>query len=68
MKRTATVKRFTDQPILLGVFVVRQLRAAGIPVLGSLWPAGVENGVLSMRVDGNDIVYEWEGEEMEQLF
>jgi hypothetical protein len=56
------------QDVHRGVFVLKCLRQHGIPALGSIWPTGVSEGTLNVRMgDGPDaMVYEWDGE-MENL-
>lgn len=36
-----------DNPIHQGMHVLDRLRSAGIPVLGTIWPIGVESGTLT---------------------
>lgn len=45
----------------IGMEAVRRLRSAGVPVLGAIWPRGVDHGRLVFRRDddGNDFVIEW---------
>jgi hypothetical protein len=54
-----------ENPIHQGMFVLQRLRDAGVPVLGHLWPMGVESGVLSVGApdlaDGV-VTYTWEPE------
>lgn len=38
-----------DNPIHQGMYVLQRLRDAGVPVIGVLWPMGVESGVLSIE-------------------
>lgn len=51
-----------DHDIHIGNHTLRALREVGVPVIGVLWPMGVESGVLSMRVDSltEDMVWTWE--------
>lgn len=39
-----------ENPIHQGMHVLMRLRDAGVPVIGVLWPMGVESGVLSVGV------------------
>lgn len=63
--KTVTVKRLSDQDILHGQRVLNELRSAGVPVLGVLWPTGVEGGKLTIA--GDVWMCEWE-EVVEELF
>ena len=56
------------QDVHRGIFVLKCLRSNGIPAVGVLWPTGVSEGTLSVRMAaGPDaMVYEWDGE-MENL-
>lgn len=47
-----------------GVHALARLREAGIPVFGTIWPAGVTYGTLSVRTEydvftGDQVIYEW---------
>lgn len=49
-------------PVHLGLQVLGELRRRGVPVVGVLWPVGVEYGVLT--VEGPDllsgeVIYTW---------
>lgn len=52
--------------VLANIKTVEKLRAAGIPVIGKLVLSGITHGTLSHRVeedlDGDVLVYEWQGE------
>ena len=37
-----------DNPVHLGLRTLRNLRDAGVPVIGVLWPVGVESGLLTI--------------------
>jgi hypothetical protein len=43
--------RFNHQPVLIGVRALEELRAAGVPVVGDLWPMGVTEGELVCHID-----------------
>jgi hypothetical protein len=43
----------------IGIEAVTRLRRAGVPVIGALWPRGVEHGHLATRTDQGDLVLEW---------
>lgn len=50
-------------PIHQGLHVLERLRGAGVPVLGVLWPEGVESGVLSIEppdLDSGATPYRWQ--------
>lgn len=52
-----------DHPIHLGIHILNELRAAGVPALGSLWPQGAETGTLSVVCDDlayGGRIYQWE--------
>lgn len=70
MKITKTILPSpSSNPIHAGTNALNQLRAAGMPIVGVLWPVRAENGTLTVSTDaGGGLVYEWEGEQMEQLF
>lgn len=44
-----------------GIYLVKQLREAGVPVVGSIWPIGVEHGSLHMATDPvfDELVWTW---------
>lgn len=63
--KTVTIKRLSDQDILHGQRVLNELRSAGVPVLGVLWPTGVEGGRLTIADD--EYVCEWD-EPQEELY
>lgn len=51
-----------DSEVHRGILVLRELREAGIPVVGSLFPLGVERGVLSVEYDeivSDEWVWRW---------
>lgn len=50
MTKTVLVDPKHENPIHQGMFVLQRLRDAGVPVIGVLWPMGVESGVLSVGV------------------
>jgi formylglycine-generating enzyme required for sulfatase activity len=50
-----TVRNDTPHDVHHGVAVLKELREAGVPVVGALWPRAVEHGVLTLT--GN--TYEW---------
>jgi hypothetical protein len=60
---TATVFDKLANDIHRGLHVLTQLRKAGVPVLGLLWPIGVESGHLHITVeedlDGSNRVFTW---------
>lgn len=61
------LKVFAGQPVLIGVYVLDKLKAAGVPVTGSLWPTGVADGEMRIAMSNGNMNYEWETED-EQLF
>lgn len=46
----ATIARLAHD-IHVGIYLLKQLREQGVPVLGSIWPVGVEHGSLTLAVD-----------------
>lgn len=47
--------------IHVGLLAIDRLKAAGVPVTGTLFPVSVTSGVLSIAEDVfGDIVYTWE--------
>lgn len=52
---------YNDQPVLIGVEVLKKLRAAGVPVVGTLWPMGVTEGELISHIDPmfGEITFTW---------
>lgn len=59
---TIEAPRPDENPVLSGLYVLRRLRAAGVPVIGVLWPMAVESGALSVEspdlADGS-VVWRW---------
>jgi hypothetical protein len=51
-----------DNPVRLGLYLLSNLRELGVPVVGVLWPIGVESGELTIGsvdlVDGT-VEYRW---------
>ncbi len=45
---TLDTTRLSDNPVHRGMNVLDQMRRAGIPATGVLYPEGVESGVLSI--------------------
>ena len=54
---------FAGQPVLTGVHILDRLRAAGIPVQGSIWPIGIENGEMHVTMNDAATTFEWEPED-----
>jgi hypothetical protein len=54
-------ERVKNQPVLVGVKALEELRAAGVPVVGTLWPMGVTEGELVSRIDPmfGEITFTW---------
>lgn len=52
-----------NNEVLMGDMVVKKLRAAGIPVIGALWPRGVQGGLPLAMVceNGGDLLFTWDG-------
>jgi len=51
-----------DSEVHRGMLVLRELREAGVPVVGSLFPLGAERGVLSVEYDelvSDEWVWRW---------
>lgn len=51
-----------DSEVHRGMLVLRELREAGVPVVGSLFPLGAERGVLSVEYDelvSDEWVFRW---------
>ncbi len=48
-----------DQPIHQGMAVLKELRRAGVPVLGILWPEGVQHGELTVTRVDKQTIYTW---------
>lgn len=51
-----------DSEVHRGILIVRELRDAGVPIVGSLAPLGVERGVLSVEYDelvSDEWVWRW---------
>lgn len=72
MKTTVTIPSqelsvFAGQPVLIGTHILTRLKHAGIPVVGSLWPIGVERGEMHVVMNSAGLGYQWEDED-EQLF
>lgn len=55
-----TLKRL-DHDIHAGIYLLKQLRERGVPVIGSIWPIGVEHGTLTLSVDAvfGDRTWTW---------
>lgn len=53
------IKSSSAQPVHLGMAALQQLRDAGVPVVGVLWPVRAEHGRLTSYGVGGDLVYEW---------
>lgn len=52
-----------DNPVHLGQYLLRNLRELGVPVVGVLWPIGVESGSLvigEVDLTTGCIEYRWE--------
>lgn len=60
---TEVQMRVGDHTIHRGVWIMKKLREAGVPVIGELYPEGVIAGTLSMFNRQDEIVYEWVGDE-----
>jgi len=58
---TQALRERMPNQVNLGMATLDRLRSAKIPVIGTLWPTGVEHGSLSIREadEDGDIVYEW---------
>jgi hypothetical protein len=50
MNKRILIEPKHDNPIHQGMHVLARLRAAGVPVIGHLWPMGVESGSLTVGV------------------
>jgi hypothetical protein len=51
-----------DNPVLRGLKTLERLRAAGVPVIGVLWPEGVEYGHLELSepdLGSGEVTYTW---------
>lgn len=51
-----------DSEVHRGMLVLRELRDFGVPVVGTLFPLGVERGVLSVEYDelvSDEWVWRW---------
>jgi hypothetical protein len=50
-----------DHDVHRGTYLLNKLREAGVPVLGAVWPTGVERGRLTSSTDETfgDLVWEW---------
>jgi hypothetical protein len=48
-----------DQPVHQGIRVLEELRAAGIPMVGVLWPMHAVHGQLAVQIKDGATVYEW---------
>ena len=60
--RNAVPARFEDNDVQFGQILMGRLRDAGVPVIGTLFPRGVESGRLEMETDdlaSDDLVYRW---------
>jgi hypothetical protein len=57
----AQQERLRDNPILIGVAVLQQLRDEGVPVVGHIWPMGVTSGELVTTYDETfeEITFTW---------
>jgi hypothetical protein len=69
----AQMRPFSGNECLRGDFVVKQLRKAGVPVIGVLWPRGANGGKLTMECqDDGGLVFTYDGKvqapEEEQLW
>lgn len=63
-KIVVTVSRKEMQevnPIFINMGVIYKMRKAGVPVVGNTVVEGVEHGTLTVRPDGDEMVYTWEG-------
>ncbi len=57
---TVDPSRFDGNPVHLGLHLLNNLRDSGVPVVGVLWPVGVESGTLTVgEVDMCDGTIEW---------
>lgn len=54
-------ERLKHQPVLIGTRALEELRAAGVPVVGTIWPMGVTEGELISRIDPmfGEITFTW---------
>jgi hypothetical protein len=48
-----------QQQVHQGILTVKELRAAGIPIVGVLWPEYVVQGTLTVTRADKETVYEW---------
>lgn len=52
-----------DHAVHIGNYTMRALREAGIPVQGALGLTWVDDGVMTVKVENDDLVYTWRGEQ-----
>lgn len=45
--------------IYRGIHLVEQLRAAGVPVVGAVWPSTVEHGCLVHHFTPEELTWNW---------
>lgn len=50
-----------DNEVLKGDYVLKKLRRAGIPVVGSIWPRGATGGLTMICSDAGDLTFNWDG-------
>ncbi len=54
--------KFEDNDVQFGQIVLNKLRAAGVPVIGTVFLRGVETGRLELECDdlaSDDYIYRW---------
>lgn len=56
--KTVTFKRTHGKPCNPAE-VLRRLREAGVPVLGSTWLLGVSSGTLTVTTTSVAVIYQW---------
>lgn len=58
---TIPEQKWTDlgHDVHRGIYLLAQLREAGIPVLGSIWPTAVIVGSLTHRLVDGALSWEW---------
>lgn len=60
--RNAVLARFQDNDVQFGQILMTRLKESGVPVIGTLFPRGVESGRLEMECDdlaSDDLIYRW---------
>jgi acetyl esterase/lipase len=56
---TVSIESKFIQPVHQGIATLKALKDAGVPVVGVLWPEGVQHGTLSVTTVAGCPQYTW---------